>query len=171
MKLYILTLTLWTSPSLFAIPASERHDYGTNAFSDVKFSELRPNGRYNIICLNGSLEFDIPLERLESAAVCSDPYISTETKQFTQGEAVVVYYSNLPRGKYDWVGVFLHGSPHKEYLDYHYTYKRPSGEFRFCHLPPGDYQIRLFFNDSYTMEHEIEVTILEAPNLVKSSCK
>lgn len=83
------------------------------------------------------------------------------------GEDVPVQFSGAPGFKLDWVGIFAKGEPSVyNYLGFAYTNARINGDLVFpaealyAPLEPGDYEVRLFFDDHYHL-------IASAPFTVK----
>jgi hypothetical protein len=67
------------------------------------------------------------------------------------GEPVVVKYRRLPGGSNHWIGLFKAGAGDGNYQDFFYL-TGTSGNVRFSGLPAGDYEVRLYYNDSYDRE-------------------
>ena len=129
------------------------------SYKDVKYSEKRPDGNFNIICEDGSQEFNVPLAAIIKGRICTGGYLSLGKKNYRVGDDIEVNASNLPGSWNDWVGIYFYGDSHEDYVDYYYTLGRQVGSFRFYDLPAGHYQARLFYNDSYKMVHEVSFVI------------
>lgn len=91
-----------------------------------------------------------------------EPSLTVGQATFVAGEAIVVRYQNLPSGRLDWVGTFVAGTADQQYLQYFYTDGNDSGTMRFNPLPAGEYEARLFFNNSYRREASVAFTVAEA---------
>ncbi len=79
------------------------------------------------------------------------PSVKTAKATFSAGEPIVVTYANLPGGATDWIGIYVVGSANTTYLQYLYTGGKTSGSLSFSARAAGNYEARLFFNDSYTL--------------------
>lgn len=66
----------------------------------------------------------------------------------------------LPKNQYDWVGLYNKGSNNKDYIDYQYIEGKKKGKLTFVGINViGDYNARLFFDDSYTRESLVPFSI------------
>lgn len=82
---------------------------------------------------------------------CAAPSVKTTKATFAAGESIVVTYANLPGGAKDWIGIYVAGSANTAYLQYLYTGGKVSGSMTFSARAAGNYEARLFFNDSYNL--------------------
>jgi len=55
------------------------------------------------------------------------------------------------RANTDWVGLFLVGSASSSYMWWHYTNAAPAGTFAVPVPPPGQYEFRYFYKDTFNM--------------------
>ena len=85
--------------------------------------------------------------------------INTSKKAYNINEAIVVNYDGLPGNSQDWIGLFKAGDSHQEYGQWFYTKGAKSGTMNFNGLSAGQYEARLFFKDSYNLEHKVAFTI------------
>jgi hypothetical protein len=79
-----------------------------------------------------------------------------------QAPIVIEYRNADERRKRNWVGLYVddNSGRYRDYLSYVYLPKRStSGTVELPGLPPGNYVARLFFNDSYELEHEVFFTV------------
>ncbi|MGA1871217.1 MAG: hypothetical protein ACMUJM_22020 [bacterium] len=76
-------------------------------------------------------------------------------------ETIVVHYANLPENSANWVGIFVAGTSHEAYIQRIYSDGVANGTMQFDGLQTaGEYNARLFFNDSYILEYEISLLIV-----------
>jgi hypothetical protein len=61
---------------------------------------------------------------------------------------IEVKYSTLPVGQDHWVGLYSAGADDEDYLTFHYL-DGTQGSVSFSSLPVGNYEARLYYNDSY----------------------
>jgi PKD repeat protein len=89
----------------------------------------------------------------------SAPLLSLPKTSYEANESIVVSYANLPGNSDDWISLFVAGASNSNYGQWSYTNGARSGTITFNGLAPGNYEVRLFFNDSYTMEYKISFTV------------
>jgi len=72
-----------------------------------------------------------------------------------------VHFTNAAGNSTDWVGFFVDGDTSENYIDYIYLDGVIDGSVTYdAGLPtPGTYNVRLLFNDSYTVEADNVFTI------------
>lgn len=87
------------------------------------------------------------------------PYIEMSQPAFAVNEEIVIHFYNLPGNPMDWVGTYREGTSHYSYIDWAYTLGAKNGTIRLPGLPQGDYEARLYFNDSYNLEHKISFVV------------
>jgi hypothetical protein len=78
----------------------------------------------------------------------------TEKASYSPGEPIVVHFTNAAGNATDWVAFFVDGDPAENYIDYIYLDGATDGSVTFEGglATPGTYNVRLLFNDSYTVE-------------------
>ncbi len=84
-----------------------------------------------------------------------EPYIETTKKTYLVGEPIVVHFFNLSKDKKNWIGLFWPIAKGENALAWKYTDGRKDGTMIFGALPPGKYEARLFFNDSFKLEDKV----------------
>jgi serine protease len=94
--------------------------------------------------------------------VVSTPKLSLPKTSYAANEPIVVSYTNLPGNARDWISVFTASAANNDYGQWFYTNGATSGTMTFNGLAPGNYEIRLFLNDSYTVSHKIAFTVKAA---------
>ncbi len=88
------------------------------------------------------------------------PSIKMSKSSYNTGETIVVDYSNLPGNSTDWIGLYVKGSSDTSDLTYKYTNGAKNGRMTFSGLTnAGEYEARLYFNDSYNREGSASFTI------------
>jgi hypothetical protein len=83
---------------------------------------------------------------------------------FTVSEEIVLSYSGLPGNPMDWIGLYSLGTPNEDAYFYQYANGNAKGTLRFPGLRPGDYEARLFFNDSYQLQYTTSFTVTQRDN-------
>lgn len=89
------------------------------------------------------------------------PHVSTSKSAYDAFEHITVSYWGLPGNELDWVGLYHVGASHDDYLGYFYTFGQKNGTIDFGVLGPGNYEARLFFNDTYNLEFASSFTVIE----------
>jgi hypothetical protein len=80
------------------------------------------------------------------------PPTPTLTPTVTGAGAVSVDYTNMAGYKFDWLAVAPVGSADTAYVAYVYTYGAFNGTATFAGIAPGTYEIRAYFNNTFTRE-------------------
>ncbi len=89
----------------------------------------------------------------------TSPTLSLFKTTYAVNEKIVVQYTNLPGNWADWISIFKAGTLNNQYMQWFYTKGAKSGTLSFNGLPPGQYDVRLFFKDSYNLEHKVSFTV------------
>ena len=75
------------------------------------------------------------------------------------GQPIIVNYVNIPSGVNHWVGLYQEGDPNENFIRYVFI-DSGSGTVKLDGPnSPGNYEIRLFYNDSYNLEGAISFSI------------
>ena len=70
----------------------------------------------------------------------------TQKPVYAPQEQIVVEYSRLPGNPQDWITLVAASQPDNQYGEYFFTQGRPAGQLNFNGLPPGTYEVRLYYN-------------------------
>lgn len=94
-------------------------------------------------------------------AVPVGPWVGTDKAVYAPDEDIVVYFANAGGNNDDWVGFYNDGDSNGSYLDYIYLNSVVTGTVTYSSgfSTTGDYNVRLFFNDSYTLEASNDFTV------------
>ena len=81
----------------------------------------------------------------------SQPIITTDKQVYTPGEEIKITFKNAPaETSSDWIGLYPSSSDESDYLSWQYLQGEKEGEITFTSpRDPGEYNIRLFNDDSY----------------------
>lgn len=93
----------------------------------------------------------------ETAAfdVSIDPSVAADHATYAVGEIITASWSSLPPSATNWIAIAPAGSATTTVSTWRYTDATDAGSMMFAYdLAPGDYVIRAFANDSYTMLDE-----------------
>lgn len=88
-----------------------------------------------------------------------DPRLILSQTTFAADEAIVVQYADLPGNENDWISIFEAGASNDQYGQWFYTNGAKNGTMTFDGLSAGNYEVRLFFDDSYNLEHKVAFTV------------
>ena len=87
-----------------------------------------------------------------SVVVDSNAKVSTEKNIYTDKEEVVALYEDLSDSAEDWIGIFPAGSLNTWQNAIQWEFKNATGRQTFNALPIGDYEVRVFFNNTLSLE-------------------
>ncbi|MEB3226256.1 MAG: hypothetical protein VKJ86_10700 [Synechococcus sp.] len=88
--------------------------------------------------------------------------VSTNKTSYRANEAILVNYANLPGNAGDWITIVLASAPDDTYDEWFYTDGRRSGSRQFNGLPPGNYEVRVYYNwptGGYTVQDRYGFTV------------
>ena len=102
----------------------------------------------------------------------SEADIYSNKDSFLVGEHIEVYFSNLDSYGSDWIGIFESNTSNEEYLYWQYTDGTQVNDNNFIEsgfinfspitLPAGNYELRLFYNNSYELIESYPFVITDA---------
>ena len=102
----------------------------------------------------------------------SEVDIYSNKDSFLVGEHIEVSFSNLDSYGGDWIGIFQSNTPNEEYLYWQYTDGTQVNNNNFIEsgfinfspitLPVGNYELRLFYNNSYELIESYPFVITDA---------
>ncbi len=100
------------------------------------------------------ISFEVLKERVEPKVKAKDIYI--------EGEKIVVEYANFSGNHDDWIGLFNKGDKNswESALVWNYTLGKRDGKMYFNSLSAGDYEIRIFFDDTYKLEKRLHFKVI-----------
>jgi len=76
----------------------------------------------------------------------SAAFVYTDKDIYASGETVVVFWDGTPGNATDWINVVPAGAPPEEWGQFAYTNGQVYGSYEFHGLPPGQYEVRVFYN-------------------------
>lgn len=110
--------------------------------------------------LNQNLSLPSSAFSATTMAVPVGPWVGTDKAVYAPGEDIVIYFANAGGNDYDWVGFYNDGDSNSIYLSYIYLGGAVSGSVTHGGFSgEGDYNVRLFFNDSYSLEASNDFTV------------
>jgi len=94
----------------------------------------------------------------ESAAFtvsASTTTISADKGTYVAGEGIIASWVNGAGASGDWVAIAVDGAPATSHLAYSYIGATSTGSYTFfSYLAPGTYRVRLYLNNTYTIQAE-----------------
>ena len=102
-----------------------------------------------------------PSAALSATTLAAGPSVWTSKATYAPNETIVVHFANAEGNSTDWVGLFVAGDLNTNYIAYKYTNGQVNGSVNFNSglSPAGNYEARLFYNDSYTDEATTSFTV------------
>ncbi len=94
----------------------------------------------------------------ESAQFTVGNMISTSQSSYLPAESIIVNYQGVPSAPDNWIALATAGSPMTSYHAYQYI-TNSSGQLTFNPLPAGNYEARVFLNDSFTLAGSSSFTV------------
>jgi len=142
----------------------------TNATVDgnVTFNAL-PIGTYSIKIFEGStflIEKEIIVEGNGAPTT-----VETTKEVYASDEEITALFENMSGGNEDWIGIYPSGSSNdwEHIILWKWIRGDISGEITFEALPVGEYDVRVFFNNSFTMQatdtFRVEIAESELPKI------
>ena len=142
------------------------HDSGWQDSTSYTDNGLTPETSYTytVMARDKSINQNLTLPSAElsatTMAVPVGPSVWTDKAVYAPDEDIVVYFANAGGNNDDWVGFYNDGDANGNYLDYIYLYGVVSGSVTYGGFSDtGDYNVRLFFNDSYALEASNDFTV------------
>jgi hypothetical protein len=87
--------------------------------------------------------------------------VSPAKVMYEENESIEIFFSNTPENALDWIGLYEKSAPAAEPIIKAYTDGALKGSVVFPDgLTQGDYVVRMFSNDSFTLLSEIAFTVL-----------
>ncbi len=81
--------------------------------------------------------------------------LKLDKSKFTVGEKIDIHFLNLAGNTSDWINIVPKGSPDGSALNWQYTNGQKSGKLSFAGLVAGEYETRVFYNNSYKVEDRL----------------
>lgn len=70
----------------------------------------------------------------------------THKPVYAAQEPILVEFSRLPGNAQDWITLVAAAQPDNQYGEYFFTQGKSAGQMNFNGLPPGSYEVRLYYN-------------------------
>ncbi|CAA6817510.1 MAG: No hits [uncultured Sulfurovum sp.] len=94
-----------------------------------------------------------------SVKVHSETTVSTTQDTYTQTDQIVVLYENMSNSEQDWIGIFPEGSASTLQNAIQWEFKNNQNMQTFESLPAGNYEVRVFFNNTLNVEASHSFTV------------
>jgi hypothetical protein len=98
--------------------------------------------------------------------------VTASKPAYIPGETIVINFSNASGNAHDWIGLYVAGAPNSAYLQWFYTDGTKTGTAGIINgsvnfpgglSSPGNYEARLFFNNSSTLQASTPFTVQGLP--------
>jgi C1A family cysteine protease len=153
-------------PAGFTWCAKEGGSYTFTTKVDVAYGA---NGKFNYkYGVTGKIRFDNATFGDPVVGIVKSGYyknagteatLTLSKPTYAVNEKIVVTYANLPGNYTDWISIFKAGAANTQYMQWFYTKGAKSGTMTFNGLAAGQYEMRLFYNDSYTLVKKVSFTV------------
>ena len=79
--------------------------------------------------------------------------VNTNKNNYTPNEAITINFTGMTAKNEDWIGIYPAGSSNAwgNVLQWRWTGDTTDGELNFDAMPVGDYDVRAFYNNSFTL--------------------
>jgi len=98
--------------------------------------------------------------------------LRTSRKEYFKNEPIVVNFENMSNDHNNWIGIYQKGKKTlaETNLAWKWTGDRTAGQLTFRNLPQGEYDVRAFFNNTYTPQQltSFKITHFDANNFPKA---
>lgn len=81
--------------------------------------------------------------------------IKLDKSKFTTTEKIDIHFFNLPGNSSDWISIVLKGTPEGAAGNWQYTGGLKNGKLTFAAIAAGEYEVRVFYNNSYKVEERL----------------
>ncbi len=126
---------------------------GTMQFGGLALGSYEIRAYYaNGIELAASAAFDV--------VAAPSGTVSTNQTTYTSTDSITVLYDGAPGNANDWVGISVAGSSAVSYVAWTYINGEVTGSRTFGALPPGNYEARLYLDNSATIVDISTFTVL-----------
>ncbi|CAA6821747.1 MAG: No hits, partial [uncultured Sulfurovum sp.] len=95
------------------------------------------------------------------ASMLSAATVSTDKDTYSTNQQIVVTYSEMEGLNHDWIGIYPTGSSNDwgNQVRWDWTGDKEQGVATFAPLAAGTYEVRLFYNNSFTTQVSKEITV------------
>src|SRR6056297_1187629 len=101
--------------------------------------------------LSECISFEVAIKKVNTK-------VSINSEQVTIEELVSVSFEGAPGNEYDWIGIYKTDADNFDFYTYAYLYGEKEGSVE-LYMPeePGQYHLRMFVDDTYTLIAESEI--------------
>ena len=100
------------------------------------------------------------------------PKLTTSRRVYFKNESVIINFEGMSMDKNNWIGIYKKGEKTlaQNNVAWQWTGERESGQLIFDNLPQGEYDIRAFYNNTYTVQQikSFKVSSLDKNNFPKA---
>ncbi|SFV71528.1 no hits [hydrothermal vent metagenome] len=137
--------------------------------------------------INGSITFErVPVGEYEVRAFFKNSYnleakyafsvlgldsnvsLQTDKNKYSVNEKISVNFEHMFGDSEDWIGIYPKGSSNDwgNVIDWEFTEGLKNGQITFDELPLGEYEVRAFFKNSYTLEANSSFSVVDSDDIL-----
>ena len=138
---------------------------GTHTFKKLPVGEYEVRVFFNN---SGTLEASHAFQVVKAEA--KPATVTTDKESYTTEENILSTFTNMSGDDEDWIAIYPAGSSNAwaNCIQAKWTNAQENGTQTFNPLPVGEYEVRLFFNNSYDLEASHKFSVKETAFLLKS---
>jgi len=125
---------------------------GDTTNGEVTFSKL-PAGNYDVRAFYNNSFTSVAHKIFSVNAVQDNAQITTSKNPYASNEAITVNFTGMTVKHKDWVGIYPAGTSNAwgNVLQWRWTGDTTNGKLNFDAMPAGNYDVRAFYNNSFTL--------------------
>ena len=125
---------------------------GDTTNGHVTFNRL-PAGNYDVRAFYNNSFTSVAHKTFSVGVAQGNPQVTTSKNPYASNEAITVNFTGLTAKNKDWVGIYPAGTSNAwgNVLQWKWTGDTTNGHVTFNALPIGNYDVRIFYNNSFTV--------------------
>jgi hypothetical protein len=133
----------------------------------MKSFDALPKGLYDVrVFFNNSFNTEASTQILvekEQVPVEPDVTVDTTKEVYSTDEKIIAMYSNMSADDEDWIAIYPAGSSNdwENMIQWQWTNGNKAGVSNFGTLPAGEYEVRVFFNNTFDTEAKFAFSVVE----------
>jgi len=138
----------------------------TNDISNgnMEFNDL-PEGKYDIRAFyNNSFKVEaVKKIEVKNGGVVKNAKITTDKNEYNINESIIASYDEMSGSQRDWIAIYPKGSDNdwENVIQWGWINGEKRGKHKFKPLAIGEYDVRVFFNNTYNTEAKHSFKVIE----------